>query len=290
MLVAFPADELRPLSCAGQGADRANPANWDINDVMGDYSLTLVDSLSAFPMMGDRDGFETAVRDVIRHVSFDQDSRVQVFEVTIRALGGLISGHLFASDRSRGYDLIWYDGQLLDLAHDLGRRLLPAFQTPTGIPIARINLRRGVLPGESSETCSAGAGSLLLEFAALSRLTGEPVFEHVARKAFFAIWNRRSPLNLIGNGINAVRRRSHDVPDASGLRRLDGAVGLGRRGHRLDLRVHGQRLCAVRSRRIRVSDRADSTTTPSGASGIRRIRRSCSTSAPPMASPTVPSR
>lgn len=205
MLVAFPADELRPLSCAGQGADRANPANWDINDVMGDYSLTLVDALSAFPMMGDRDGFETAVRDVIRHVSFDQDSRVQVFEVTIRALGGLISGHLFASDRSRGFSLLWYDGQLLDLAHDLGRRLLPAFQTPTGIPIARVNLRRGVLPNESSETCAAGAGSLLLEFAALSRLTGEPVFEHVARKAFFAIWNRRSPLNLIGNGINAVR-------------------------------------------------------------------------------------
>jgi hypothetical protein len=33
-----------------------------------------------------------------------------------------------------------YDGQLLDLAYDLGVRLLPAFDTRTGIPVHRINL------------------------------------------------------------------------------------------------------------------------------------------------------
>lgn len=290
MLVAFPADELRPLSCRGQGADRVNVANWDINDVMGDYSLTLVDALSAFPMMGDRAGFETAVRDVIQHVSFDQDSRVQVFEITIRALGGLISGHLFATDRARGYELIWYDGQLLDLAHDLGRRLLPAFNTPTGIPIARVNLRRGVLAEETAETCSAGAGSLLLEFAALSRLTGEPIFEHVARKAFFAIWNRRSPLNLIGNGINAVRLGRRMRADAAEIRRLDHTIGLGWRRDRLDLRVHGQGLRAVRPQSSASADGAASTTMHFGACGTRRIPRRSSTSVPPTASPIVPCR
>jgi hypothetical protein len=41
----------------------------------------------------------------------------------------------------------------------------------------QINLRHGLLRTESIETCSAGAGSLLLEFATLSRLTDDPIFE-----------------------------------------------------------------------------------------------------------------
>lgn len=46
-----------------------------------------------------------------------------------------------------------YKDKILDLALDLAKRLLPAFDTPTGIPYARVNLRRGVEKGESTETC-----------------------------------------------------------------------------------------------------------------------------------------
>jgi hypothetical protein len=49
---------------------------------------------------------------------------------------------------------------------------------------------------------SAGAGSLLLEFGTLSRLTGDDRFEKAAHKAFFAVWNRRSDIGLVGNTIN----------------------------------------------------------------------------------------
>ncbi|WAR56982.1 hypothetical protein PtB15_8B26 [Puccinia triticina] len=42
---------------------------------------------------------------------------------------------------------------------------------------ARINLRYGVVAGEGTETCTAGAGSLLLEFATLLRLVGVPIYE-----------------------------------------------------------------------------------------------------------------
>jgi hypothetical protein len=49
---------------------------------------------------------------------------------------------------------------------------------------------------------TAGAGSLILEFATLSRLTGDDRFEHVARRAFFALWNRRTDLRLVGNIID----------------------------------------------------------------------------------------
>lgn len=72
----------------------------------------------------------------------------------------------------------WYTDELLHMAHDLGRRLLPAFQNSlTGLPWARVNLKHGLSQTENVETCTAGAGSLLLEFATLSRLTSDPIFE-----------------------------------------------------------------------------------------------------------------
>src|SRR5271163_278107 len=43
---AFPEDELRPISCKPLTRDRENPAHVEINDVLGNYSLTLIDSLS----------------------------------------------------------------------------------------------------------------------------------------------------------------------------------------------------------------------------------------------------
>jgi len=43
-----------------------------------------------------------------------------------------------------------------------------------------------------NETCTAGAGTMLLEFGILSRLLGDPVFENLARKAVAALWKHRS--------------------------------------------------------------------------------------------------
>ena len=69
-----------------------------------------------------------------------------------------------------------YDGELLKLALNLGHRLLPAFDTASKIPLAWVNLRTGVPPNEVRHTCTAGAGTLLLEFTLLSRLTVLPLF------------------------------------------------------------------------------------------------------------------
>ncbi len=66
--------------------------------------------------------------------------RVNVFEANIRLLGGLLSAHLLAEDSTQGPKLMQnstYSGSLLDLALDLGRRLLPAFAaSPTGLHLA----------------------------------------------------------------------------------------------------------------------------------------------------------
>ncbi|KAJ3024281.1 alpha mannosidase-like protein [Thoreauomyces humboldtii] len=203
---AFPQDELDPVNCKGRSRDD-DPENWGINDVLGNFSLTLIDSLDAHFIMNDRPLFEESVRLVIEHIKgFDNlDVRVQVFEVTIRVLGALLSAHLIADDEGDlGYRIPWYEGELLDLAQELGDCLLPAFDTSTGIPFPRVNLRGGVLENEAQTTCSAGAGTLILEFGVLSRLTGDPTYENVARKALAGVWDRRSPLGLIGNTIGIM--------------------------------------------------------------------------------------
>jgi len=202
--VGFPLDEVRPLSCQAVGHDYDDLDNTEVNDVNGDYALQLVDSLAALAVLGDRDRFDVSVRQAIASVHFDRDVTVQVFEVTIRMLGGLLAAHQIATDTTRSFFLPWYNNELLALAADLGARLLPAFATPTGLPLARVNLQRGIARSDNTETCAAGAGSLVLEFAVLSRLTGNPAFELAARRAFFAVWNRRSDLNLVGNTIDAV--------------------------------------------------------------------------------------
>jgi uncharacterized protein YyaL (SSP411 family) len=57
---------------------------------------------------------------------------VQLFEVSIRFLGGLISSYELDGD-----------ARFLDLAKDLGKRLLPAFNSPTGMPYRYVNLKTG---------------------------------------------------------------------------------------------------------------------------------------------------
>ncbi|WVZ68650.1 hypothetical protein U9M48_017566 [Paspalum notatum var. saurae] len=176
MKYAFPLDELRPLSCQGE-------------DSLGGYALTLIDSLDTLALLGDKEKFSDAVEWVGKNVRFDINKTVSVFETNIRILGGLLSAHLIASDYATGMRIQSYDDQLLHLAGDLAQRLLPAFDTPTGIPFGSI-------------TSTAGGGTLTLEFGILSRLTNNTVFEQVTKNSVRGIWSRRSKLNLVGAHIN----------------------------------------------------------------------------------------
>ncbi|ORX34541.1 glycoside hydrolase [Kockovaella imperatae] len=215
MTHAYPADELKPLSCIPSYRD-PDVGNFGINDIHANASMTLLDTLSTLPDILPQE-FPGALEKVAKGISFNQDVKVQVFEMTIRALGGLLSTYQYLESlpvapqdqaktlglKQREVDVKVFQPRILELALDLGERLLPAFRTSTGIPFARVNLRYGVEAGESEETCTAGAGSLILEFGVLSRLTGDRRFEDVARKAYQAVWDRRSPHNLLGNTIGA---------------------------------------------------------------------------------------
>lgn len=75
--------------------------------------------------------------------------------------------------------------------------MIVAFQTATGMPYGTVNLLHGVSPTETPVTCTAGVGTFILEFATLSRLTGDETFENVARRALRALWKTRSDIGLV---------------------------------------------------------------------------------------------
>ncbi|XP_026090497.1 ER degradation-enhancing alpha-mannosidase-like protein 3 [Carassius auratus] len=205
---AYPADELMPLSCRGR-VRGLEPNRGDIDDSLGKFSLTLIDTLDTLVLLNKLDEFEEAVKKTVQDVRFDNDIVVSVFETNIRVLGGLLGAHVMADVlKQRGERMQWYRDELLHMAKELGYRLLPAFNTTSGLPYPRVNLRYGVVnplsrTGTESDTCTACAGTMILEFAALSQLSGDPIFEEHARKAMDVLWEKRQRgSDLVGTVIN----------------------------------------------------------------------------------------
>nr|XP_034368919.1 ER degradation-enhancing alpha-mannosidase-like protein 3 isoform X4 [Arvicanthis niloticus] len=205
---AYPADELMPLTCRGRVRGQ-EPSRGDVDDALGKFSLTLIDSLDTLVVLNKTKEFEDAVRKVLRDVNLDNDVVVSVFETNIRVLGGLLGGHSLAIMlKEKGEHMQWYNDELLQMAKQLGYKLLPAFNTTSGLPYPRINLKFGIRKpeartGTETDTCTACAGTLILEFAALSRFTGASIFEEYARKALDFLWEKRQrSSNLVGVTIN----------------------------------------------------------------------------------------
>src|SRR5213082_3166059 len=170
-------DALRPL---------ANTAHdWSGQSLL----MTPVDALDTLILMHLDDEAAKARSIIVSDLSFDRDIYVKNFEMTIRLLGGLLSGYELTGDQ-----------RLLSLAEDLGNRLMPAFNSPTGLPYGYVNLHTGQI--RDAVTNPAETGTLLLEFGTLSKLTGKPVFYEKAKRALVETFKRRSPLGLVGESIN----------------------------------------------------------------------------------------
>lgn len=118
-----------------------------------------------------------------------------------------MSAHLIITDEKQPFGDMTienYDNELLHLAHDLAVRLLQAFvNEDTGLPNPRVNLRNGIPHIAFNYTCTAGAGSLLLEFGVLSTLVKDPVYEMVARRSIEYLFSKcDKKTGLLGNEIH----------------------------------------------------------------------------------------
>lgn len=170
-------DDLKPLSKSYH--------NWYAEPLL----MTPVDALDTMYLMGLKKEADKTRRYITKTLKFDKDLDVQKFEIVIRLLGGLLSSYQMTGDK-----------ELLKLADDLGTRLLPAFDSPTGLPYKHINLRTGKVSTPISNP--AETGTLLIEFGTLSKLTGKPVYYEKAKKALVETYNRRSKIGLVGTRIN----------------------------------------------------------------------------------------
>lgn len=180
---ALPHDELKPLSRGSR--------DWHEG---ASLLMTPVDALDTMLVMGLSDEAEKTKALILEKLSFDRDIRVKNFEITIRLLGGLLSAHQMTGDR-----------RLLALAEDLGNRLLPAFDSPTGMPYMYVNLKTGKVSGAVSNP--AEIGTLILEFGTLARLTQRDVFYEKPKKALAELFRRRSKIGLVGEEIDVETGR-----------------------------------------------------------------------------------
>jgi ER degradation enhancer, mannosidase alpha-like 2 len=170
-------DDLDPLSRA--------PRDWYGVPLL----MTPVDAYDTMLLMGLRREAADAKRLILERLWFDRDVSVQVFEVTIRLLGGLLTAYQMD-----------HDPRFLRLATDLGDRLLPAFRSPTGMPFRYVNLRTGATRDPVSNP--AEIGTLMLEFGTLAWLTDRPVYYDTAKHAMEQLFARRSAIGLVGSTID----------------------------------------------------------------------------------------
>ena len=171
-------DALKPLSL--------QPRDWYGQSLL----MTPVDALDTLVLMGLKSEAQETRELIVSTLSFDRDIEVKHFEIVIRLLGGLLSSYQLTGD-----------ARLLRLADDLGTRLLPAFDSPTGLPFVYVNLRTGKTRGTVSNPAEA---ALIIEYGTLARLTGKPVYYERAMRALRAVYARRSRVDLVGERFDVV--------------------------------------------------------------------------------------
>jgi len=151
--------------------------------------ISPIDAYSTMKIMGLDEQANEVEEYIMDSVSWDKELFVKTFEVNIRILGGLLAMYQYTGKQ-----------EILHKAEDFGRRMLKAFDSPTGIPYYWFNLKTGETKGERVNV--AEAATYMVEMGMLSRYTNNPVYYQAAKKANLAIWERVSNINLVGEYID----------------------------------------------------------------------------------------
>uniref|UniRef100_A0A8C2Z863 alpha-1,2-Mannosidase n=1 Tax=Cyclopterus lumpus TaxID=8103 RepID=A0A8C2Z863_CYCLU len=156
---AWGKNELRPLT-----------RNGHIGNMFGGLrGASIIDSLDTLYIMGLMEEYNDAKEWVQTSLDLNSNGEASLFEVNIRYVGGLLAAYYLTGEEM-------YKSKVMEL----GEKLLPAFNTPTGIPRGVINLGSGT--SWSWGWASAGSsilaefGTLHLEFVHLSELSRNPIY------------------------------------------------------------------------------------------------------------------
>ncbi|KRZ03391.1 Mannosyl-oligosaccharide alpha-1,2-mannosidase isoform B, partial [Trichinella zimbabwensis] len=181
------ANELKPLT---------NKSH--LGSVFGRSSLglSIVDALDTLYIMGLMDRFDAGRQWVKDNLDFSKaHGTLSVFETTIRYIGGLLSVYALTNDT-----------MFVTKAAEVADFLLPAFDTPTGIPEALVDISRGTsqnwpwAPGGAS--ILSEFGTLQLEFEYLSIVTGKPIYLEKVSRIRDYLQNIVKPEKLYYNYLN----------------------------------------------------------------------------------------
>lgn len=175
------------------GFDNLKPISKSHSDWFG-LGLTIVDSLDTMYIMGLKQEYQEARKFVSEVLNFDRNKDVNLFEVTIRVLGGLLSAYHLTQD--------WL---YVDKAVDLGDRLLPCFNTHSGVPYSDVNLHshRAHAPRWGPDSSVSEVSTIQLEFKDLSRITGKPKYEQATDKVTQHLHEQPKQDGLVPIFINA---------------------------------------------------------------------------------------
>ncbi|OWF52591.1 Endoplasmic reticulum mannosyl-oligosaccharide 1,2-alpha-mannosidase [Mizuhopecten yessoensis] len=157
------------------GHDEFHPITRTHSEWFG-VGLTIVDSLDTLVIMGLKPEFDDAREWVATELTFEKDKDVNLFEITIRVLGGLLATYHLTGD-----DLF------KEKATDLGNRLLPCFNSPSNVPFSDVNLMtsRAHAPRWGPDSSTSEVTTIQIEFRDLSRVTKDDKYE----KAVMAVSN-----------------------------------------------------------------------------------------------------
>ncbi|XP_033874466.3 mannosyl-oligosaccharide 1,2-alpha-mannosidase IA [Acipenser ruthenus] len=182
---AWGVNELKPVSKQGHSSNL-------FGSIQG---ATIVDALDSLYIMDMQDEFKAATDWVEKSLNFNVNAEISVFEVNIRFVGGLLSAYYLSGEEV-----------FRKKAVELGEKLLPAFNTPTGIPWALLNIKSGI--GRNWPWASGGSsilaefGTLHLEFMHLSELSGKPVFAEKVMNIRKVLNRLEKPQGLYPNYLN----------------------------------------------------------------------------------------
>jgi len=188
------------------GSDEVHPVSGTATDffVKGhSFGLSIIEALDTLYVMELDDELASCVKWLQAHLDFDIDGNVQMFEAVIRMVAGLIAGYYATGERF-----------MLDGARDLADRLLVCFtKSPTGAPYRYANLHTGAVSDPKSNL--AEIGSNILEFGDLSRLTGDSKYMQASMRAYQAVIDKRSHLDLLGTNFDIERGMFLDPVDVA---------------------------------------------------------------------------